>query len=192
MGRKLSYDDMVARAREAGFTPAFSRDKWKGTKVNGKKVKYPWTHLDPECGETRTQEFHNMLEGKCGGCAEGGGYRTSRSGYFYLMERDYYGSTHMQIGITNVPKRRIATHESEGYRLLELIGPMDGQLIWDTEKAVKDQLDALGWLLHGETERWEATCPEKYFTTLAEFFAYMGVGSPKDRVPDFQAPLFAA
>ncbi len=63
---KVSYDDAVARAREAGFTPAFPGDEWQGATVNGKHLTYPWTHL--ECGETRPQAFHNMLKGACGGC----------------------------------------------------------------------------------------------------------------------------
>ena len=63
---KVSYDDAVARAREAGFEPAFSKEEWQGTWANGKRVKYPWTHQ--KCGETRPQQFHNMLKGTCGGC----------------------------------------------------------------------------------------------------------------------------
>jgi uncharacterized protein YjlB len=62
----VSYDEAVARALKAGFEAAFSRDEWKGSRVDGKNVKYPWTHL--ECGETRWQQFHHMLKGMCGGC----------------------------------------------------------------------------------------------------------------------------
>ena len=64
--KKMTYDEVVARAREAGFTPAFSTDEWQGASVNGKQTKCLWTHL--ECGETRSQQFHSMLKGTCGRC----------------------------------------------------------------------------------------------------------------------------
>jgi Fe-S cluster biogenesis protein NfuA len=79
---KVSYDDAVARARKAGFKPAFPRDEWQGTQVNGKHVTHPWTHQ--KCGETRPQEFHNMLKGRCGGCHSQGGQKMT---YDEVVER---------------------------------------------------------------------------------------------------------
>ena len=58
----------------------------------------------------------------CPECAEHG-YKKSLNGYLYLMRR--YGE--QQIGITNVPKRRLETHGTQGWQLIELSGPFSGE-----------------------------------------------------------------
>ena len=72
----------------------------------------------------------------------------------------------LQIGISNVPEQRIKYHESHGWKLLDVRGPMDGWL------ALKLETDLLNFLKRidarpvepkdtgnysGITESWIAT-----------------------------------
>lgn len=49
-----------------------------------------------------------------------------------------------QIGISNVPKRRIGDHNKLGWELLEIRGPMDGHLAQQWETAMLRMLKAKG------------------------------------------------
>ena len=49
-----------------------------------------------------------------------------------------------QIGITNFPEQRIATHQKNGWEVEELRGPMDGHLTQQWETAILRMLKAKG------------------------------------------------
>jgi len=42
----------------------------------------------------------------------------------------------LQIGITNYPDQRLKGHEKIGWEVLEVRGPMDGQLVRDWETSI--------------------------------------------------------
>ena len=49
-----------------------------------------------------------------------------------------------QIGITNYPENRLASHSNLGWVLIELRGPMDGHLTQQWETAILRMLKAKG------------------------------------------------
>ena len=49
-----------------------------------------------------------------------------------------------QIGITNVPDKRLGSHKRLGWRVLELRGPMDGHLTKQWERAILRMLKSKG------------------------------------------------
>ena len=52
------------------------------------------------------------------------GFDQTKDGWFYLLEHPDWEL--MQLGITNVPERRIAKHKKLGWVLIDLKGPMNG------------------------------------------------------------------
>ena len=64
-----------------------------------------------ECTHVAKTTAANLRKGqRCGRCANYG-YKTDKAGFLYFMERP----GEMQIGITNVPDQRLATHAREGW-----------------------------------------------------------------------------
>jgi len=49
-----------------------------------------------------------------------------------------------QVGITNIPRKRLKVHSNLGWELLELRGPMDGHLTQQWETAILRMLKAKG------------------------------------------------
>ncbi len=73
----------------------------------------------------------------CPSCAKFG-FDPNKDGYFYLLEHEEWSL--FQIGITNVPKKRLQKHSRGGWSPIELRGPMDGRL---TRQLETDCLHAL-------------------------------------------------
>jgi hypothetical protein len=69
----------------------------------------------------------------CPTCASYG-YDPNEQGYLYLLEHPDWDM--QQIGITNFPEKRLATHMKLGWEVMELRGPMDGFLTRDWETAI--------------------------------------------------------
>ena len=69
----------------------------------------------------------------CPTCAKFG-FDPNKDGYFYLLEHE--GWDMLQIGITNVPEKRLQKHKRGGWQALDLRGPMDGQLTRQLETSV--------------------------------------------------------
>ena len=70
------------------------------------------------------------------------GFDPNADGYLYfLVHRDW---EMYQIGITNVPDRRLTSHKRLGWEVLELRGPMDGHLTNQWETAILKMLKAKG------------------------------------------------
>ena len=138
----------------------------------------PWECTCNKCGEVITPRYNNLVVHKqraCRFCSPPGGYKVHLPGYLYLMERDYYGVTQLQIGITNDWSRREKEHRAEGWRALDVIGPVDGKDALHAETKLCAVIAERGWLLRNRKERWEVTNPDKHLTSLAEVFASTGV-----------------
>ncbi len=78
----------------------------------------------------------------CPTCAPGGGFDPNDEGFLYFLSHSHW-EMH-QIGITNVPERRIREHKKLGWEMLELRGPMDGHLTQQWETAILRMLKAKG------------------------------------------------
>jgi hypothetical protein len=78
------------------------------------------------------------------GCPNCGkyGFDSTKKGHLYLLQND--GLQMLQVGITNDPERRLKEHRKTGWELLEIRGPMDGDLIQQWETAILRMLKAHG------------------------------------------------
>jgi hypothetical protein len=70
------------------------------------------------------------------------GFDPNKEAFFYLLSHSQWEM--FQLGITNVPDLRIASHRSLGWDLLELRGPMDGHLTQQWETSILRMLKAKG------------------------------------------------
>jgi hypothetical protein len=68
----------------------------------------------------------------CPTCSQHG-YDPNKDGYFYFLQHESWDM--FQIGITNDPKSRLASHARLGWTLRDIRGPMDGLLArdWETD-----------------------------------------------------------
>jgi hypothetical protein len=82
------------------------------------------------------------LNAGCPTCSPGGGFDPNTSGYLYFLTHPHWGM--LQIGITNVPDRRLREHRNLGWEVVELRGPMDGHLTQQWETAILRMLKARG------------------------------------------------
>lgn len=108
----------------------------------------------------KTEVAHRSAGRGCPTCAKTG-FDPNKDGYFYFLNHpdwDMY-----QVGITNVPDQRIGKHRSLGWELIELRGPVEGQVARDLETDVLRMLKARGAKLSpseiagrfdGMTESW--------------------------------------
>lgn len=78
------------------------------------------------------------------------GFRPSRPTWMYLMQR----KEEQQIGITNSPKTRIATHKRNGWHLVEILGPADGTTVMNMEATIKKWLKLHDLRIKGTHENW--------------------------------------
>jgi hypothetical protein len=98
----------------------------------------------------------------CPGCALGG-FDSTQEGWLYLVLNDSLDL--LQIGISNVPEKRLKAHLRSGFEVvLDLRGPQDGQLTRDLETAILQMLKRRGarfastkdlQSFSGWTESWE-------------------------------------
>jgi hypothetical protein len=85
----------------------------------------------------------------CPCCAEYG-YKPSKPAWLYLVGKD----GEQKVGISNVPKTRLAAHRGHGFTLLELRGPMDGFRAKEIESTIKDWIKNQGIVVEGTQENW--------------------------------------
>jgi DNA-directed RNA polymerase subunit RPC12/RpoP len=111
----------------------------------------------------------------CPTCAKTG-FDPNKDGWLYFLEHDDWEM--LQIGITNVPDGRLALHRRLGWKLLELRGPMNGDLArqWETDilRMLRKTNAELGnskiaGHFSGFTESWmKASYPAKSLKELME------------------------
>ena len=113
---------------------------WDPTQVvssGSKKVKWRCSQ-----GHTWSQRITERKTGTgCPSCAISG-FDPNKFGWLYFLEQPDWEM--LQIGITNVPDDRLATHGRNGWVLLEIRGPMDGHLTQQWETAILRMLKAKG------------------------------------------------
>jgi hypothetical protein len=106
-----------------------------------------------QCGNIFTASPNNRTNPSngtsCPCCAEYG-YRPSKPAWLYLVGK--HGE--QKIGISNAPKRRLATHRGNGFTLLELRGPMDGFKAKEIEFAIKFWIKSKNMAIKGTQENW--------------------------------------
>ena len=77
----------------------------------------------------------------CPSCAESG-FDPNEDGYLYFLEQEAWSM--FQIGITNVPIKRLNSHKRLGWKEIEVRGPMDGHLTQQWETSILGMLKARG------------------------------------------------
>ena len=82
-------------------------------------------------------------------CAEYG-FNPGKPAWFYLMERE----GEQQLGITNHLDKRMSTHSKNGWVKLDLVGPISGEKIFDTERKLKQWLRSEIGVIEGTQENW--------------------------------------
>jgi len=96
----------------------------------------------------------------CPSCAKFG-FDPNLDGFLYLI--DNFDLHMFQIGITNYPDKRLGQHGRSGWEVIELRGPMDGQLTRQLETNCLHALEKRGAILgrrgsiekfDGHTEAW--------------------------------------
>jgi hypothetical protein len=111
----------------------------------------------------------------CPSCAQSG-FDPNKDGWLYFLSHPDWEM--LQIGITNVPDDRLATHKRLGWTVVELRGPMKGDLTrqWETDilrmlrarKAVVGDTTIAGKFT-GYTESWlEKSFPVKSLRELMQ------------------------
>ena len=88
------------------------------------------------------------LHAGCPTCSPGGGFDPNDKGFLYFLSHPHW-MMH-QIGITNVPDRRLHEHKKLGWEVLEIRGPMSGHLTQQWESAILRMLKAKGADLSNE------------------------------------------
>jgi len=106
-----------------------------------------------QCGNIFTASPNNRTnpsnKTSCPCCAEYG-YRPSKAAWLYLVGKD----GEQKVGISNVPKTRLATHCRHGFALLELRGPIDGFTAKEIESTIKLWIKNKGIVIEGTQENW--------------------------------------
>lgn len=84
---------------------------------------------------------HRSNDRGCPSCAKSG-FDPNLDGYLYLLIHPIWEM--YQIGITNFPEKRLATHGRRGWQVIELRGPMEGSLAQDWETGMLRMLRGKG------------------------------------------------
>lgn len=142
-----THPDIAAEA--AGWDPT--------TVSKGSIVKMWW--LCPN-GHRYKSTPNNRTQGRgCPTCAKTG-FDSNSDAWLYFLRHDLWGL--LQIGITNVPKARLRYHKSIGWEVLEVRGPMSGDITRQWEQDILHSLKQRGVKLSpdhiaqfsGYTEAW--------------------------------------
>lgn len=160
--RLMSDADARARMLLRGFVPD------ETVPYAGGDVKWPgvWDACGHRAAVWPYSVYHAHTQCPC---SVVGGYDKTRQGWMYLMAR--HGE--QQVGISNKPSRRLATHRSDGWELLDLVGPVDGADNFENESAIKRWLRDKVGTLPRTTEAWSTAALE--VSSIRELFATAGL-----------------
>ena len=131
---------------------AVEADGWDPSKViAGSQQRRDW-----KCNEGHKWNAivanRTRLGNCCPVCAEYG-FNPGKPAWFYLMERE----GEQQLGITNHLEKRMSTHSKNGWVKVDLMGPISGEKIFDTEKKLKKWLRSEIGVIEGTQENWYTT-----------------------------------
>ena len=140
----------------------------------GSKRKFKWRC---ELGHVWNAQVANRTNGTgCPSCAKGG-FDPNIDGWLYLIRNDNFRM--LQIGISNFPMDRLKVHERNGWELIELRGPMQGDIAYAWEQSILKMLKNAGANLgdstiygkfEGFTEAWnQEKFPIKTIRELMNF-----------------------
>ena len=111
-----------------------------GTVLAGTTKKYNWKCDEGHIYSAQPNNRSYMQSG-CQVCAKFG-FHSNLDGWIYLLRHPNWKM--LQIGITNVPDKRLQTHKKLGWEVVEIRGPMDGHLTQQWETAILQMLKAKG------------------------------------------------
>jgi hypothetical protein len=101
-----------------------------------------------------TIKNRSQLDRGCPTCASSG-FDPNLEGWLYLIAHPNWEM--LQIGITNYPKKRLATHQKLGWEIIELRGPLMGDIARSWETAILRALKKSGASFTAENERGKFT-----------------------------------
>ena len=146
LGQKVlvGFNDL-ATTNPSVASEAFEWNPTTLTAGSGLKRKFKCEHGHTWVTAIATRTGFN--KSGCPTCSKTG-FDPSADGYLYfLMQEDW---EMFQIGITNVPDDRLNRHKRNGWKVLELRGPMDGHLTQQWETAILRMLKKKGADLSNE------------------------------------------
>lgn len=129
------------------------------TILAGTIKKYTWKCQEGHIYSAQPNNRSYMQSG-CQVCAKFG-FHTNLDGWIYFLQHPRWEM--LQIGITNVPDKRLQTHKKLGWEVIELRGPMDGLIAQKWETSILKMLKRSGAKLatqgvagkfEGYTEAW--------------------------------------
>lgn len=78
-----------------------------------------------------------------------------------------------QLGISNYIDKRLKTHDKSGWYVLDVVGPVNGEHVLETEKRLKKWLRSAIGLVPGTHENWFTTALEVH--SLADLKTRSGI-----------------
>ena len=128
---------------------ASEADGWDPTEfVAGTKKRLPWKCSSGHRWNAKGSDRTKGNETGCPTCSKTG-FDPNDPGYLYFLGHPDWNM--FQIGITNDFKIRFQRHRKNGWKLLELFGPVDGLLVKNWESSILRMLKAKGADLSNDT-----------------------------------------
>ena len=157
---------------------------------SGTSKKMPWICPKGHKWTASVASRTNSSQAGCPSCATFG-FDPNKDAYIYFLSHGDWKM--LQIGITNFPDDRLASHKKLRWKVLEIRGPMDGYLAQNWERAMLKMVKAKGADLSnsklagkfdGYSESWtKATFPvdsiKKLMRLTDEYEENLGKISPK-------------
>jgi hypothetical protein len=125
------------------INPNLAREAYEwdpSTVTQGANVKRKWKCSEGHIWDALVVNRSGRGDG-CPSCAQTG-YDPNKEGWLYFLSHPHWKM--LQIGITNVPDDRLGKHQRLGWKVIELRGPMDGQLAQQWETAILRMLKKNG------------------------------------------------
>jgi len=129
---------------------------WDPTRMLcGSSKKVQWKCDKGHIWTTSVDHRTGVKRSGCPICAETG-FNPGKQAWFYLMEKP----GEQQIGITNVVAQRLRTHSSNGWSVIEVVGPFSGAEVLETETKLKRWIKRKVGAIPGTSENWSTTSVE--------------------------------
>ncbi len=150
---------------------AAEADEWEPRSVttgSNRKKKWKCGSCGHRWGTTVSSRTKPGGGSGCPKCAKTG-FDTSKEAWFYLFERP----GEQQLGVTNRSEGRFLEHERAGWSRVDVVGPLPGEKVLETEQVFKQWLRREVGLVPGSHENWFTVKLE--VKSLAELKARSGV-----------------